>query len=367
MIATHAALLTSASAQNTHTHTHIHSSRCTGRRFAVFVTGVIERFVLESTLRHVVAPAAKDGWCVDYFLQLSGAWDGQWLETIYSPGIMRPQPVPSPYTTMSREQFTAIVLKQALIHGANYINIRLNEEGDEIDQITPDHMMVRGKRLHAYPPLTSKAGQNQLRRLKSIEELWNRSVAYTGSSTYDYIMLSRDDVHWAADVNLSWFAQDSKEIQIMYTYYCGNPTTAGWLGDKVRIMTGGIAGKMMHMYSDIYYNLDTRLNGVHTAEDLLHRTAILHDVTSVQVKLSHFPFYVAQYFELEGYGVTLCLRYARTTPCVNASTHDVMHGRFGPACFLDPARRPCMGALKLTYPGCAIFARGRYDTRLDYR
>merc|ERR1719424_313131 len=90
---------------------HVHGERCTGRRFAVLEVGVTERFVLEPTLRHVVAPAAKAGWCVDYFLQLSGKWNAKWLDVVYRGA----RPAASPYQSMSQEQFTSTVLKKALV------------------------------------------------------------------------------------------------------------------------------------------------------------------------------------------------------------------------------------------------------------
>lgn len=345
----------------------VSGDRCAGRRFAVLVSGVADRFLLEPTLRHVVAPAVQLGWCVDYFLQLTRTWNNQWFD---KNSVKWTEPVPSPYASMPIEQFKDIVHSQARLYGARHISFRLLDGLPTIDAMTPDGNILRGIRYAAYP-LQSELGRNQLRRLKQIEMLWNHTVAYANGSLYDWVLLSRDDVYWVRDVDFDWFVRDRSISKqgVMYTYYC-EQLPLNCLNEKVILMSGYIADNMMRMYNEIYYNDDPFLDYTNTVEELVMRTALLHQVPIVQVKLRKLPFYVVQYTELKGYGVTLCLRYTRTFPCVNGSISEVLRGRFGPPCFWDPARYSCMGAANLSYPGCANLARcsfWRYDLRLDYR
>mmetsp|Transcript_31875 Transcript_31875/g.58756 ORF Transcript_31875/g.58756 Transcript_31875/m.58756 type:complete len:215 (-) Transcript_31875:9-653(-) len=192
--------------------------QCADRRFAVLVSGVADRFILEPTLQHVVAPAAKLGWCVDYFLQLTRKWNKQWFD---KKALKWTQPVPSPYASMPTEQFSEVVRTQALLYGARHISFRLLDDPPAIDALTPDGNILRGIRYANYP-LQSELGRNQLRRLKQVEMLWNHTVAHASGSIYDWVLLSRDDVYWARDVDFEWFVQDRNISKqgVLYTYYC---------------------------------------------------------------------------------------------------------------------------------------------------
>merc|ERR1711937_239305 len=105
-----------------------------------------------------------------------------------------PTPMPGEFAGLSAAELSALVEERAKSYGAHTVSVTLNEAGDHLDPISPE--LASLKRLFAYPPHESEVGQNQLRKFKALEQLWNRTLAIHGAGFYTHVLALREDIYW---------------------------------------------------------------------------------------------------------------------------------------------------------------------------
>lgn len=302
----------------------------------MLVVGTRSRFILESTLLHVVAPVARPGARVDYFVRLARTWN----ERFYGKSL--PEAVPGPFQNASDAELRSTVVRRAVEHGASLARATLLDANEQIDPIP-----LRGPwraRLYAYPPVKSKVGRNVLRRYKAVEMLWNETLAEVGADAYSHVLLARDDSYWFRDLNLSYFPDPRRA----YTWSCNIPNLHlhDYMPEYTRIMGIVAAKKLMTLYSDFYRRLRPFLESVHTCEHFLHYVSLIKGVRwSYEPMLHH----VAKYADRGSQGgqARVCLRHYRMDPC----EAPARGGREAGACWRHATLTSCgYGAWDI--PGC---------------
>lgn len=259
-------------------------------RVAVLVTGVRERFIPMSTLHHVVDPARRSGFEVDYFADLSSDWnrvdfkdaDPALYNRLVDPAIQN----------RSDLEIKDFVEKQALLLGARHAHVSLAPQ-DEIDEL-PDDPAWHG-RFSQYSPYRNDSlgsvGRNLLRRYKSIERLWALAKQHAGTYEYTSVLVLRDDSFWTADMDTA-LLHASSTSEIAYSLNCGQRSG---LNDKALVMSGRVADDILSLYSTWYQDPRPQLQHISNAEEFLKKVAETRYVPWEEVGGDRLPTAVASH------------------------------------------------------------------------
>jgi hypothetical protein len=240
--------------------------RCHMRRHrvAVLVTGVRERFIPMSTLHHVVAPARKAGFEVDYFADLVSNWNGlSYHDREGDPAIRN----------RSDSEIKNFVEKQALLLGASHAQVSLSPR-DETDQL-PDDLAWLG-------------------RYKSIERLWADAKQHAGTDIYTSVVVLRGRLIWTADIDTA-LLHVSSMAEIAYSLNCGQRLGHN---DKALVVGGEVADDVLSMYTAWCQDQNPRLHHVYTAEGFLQKVAEMRYVPWEEVESNRLPAVVASHVKV---------------------------------------------------------------------
>ncbi|CAE7939376.1 unnamed protein product, partial [Symbiodinium necroappetens] len=183
-------------------------------RLAVLVTGIKNRYYPRSAFKHVVAPAAREGYEVDYFALLD------WKSAITTDritgqavGVFNPlhannkreaRSLPNPqFANASVRQGLSLVSRLARASGASSLYLQFLDPGLQEDpprqgcnrylgQGSAEVMNYRRTRL----------------TYKNVEILWNitlERLKRQGLAAYNHVLWQREDAHWVSDLRLDLF------------------------------------------------------------------------------------------------------------------------------------------------------------------
>eukprot|EP00404_Azadinium_spinosum_P011518 CAMPEP_0180538218 /NCGR_PEP_ID=MMETSP1036_2-20121128/66234_1 /TAXON_ID=632150 /ORGANISM="Azadinium spinosum, Strain 3D9" /LENGTH=192 /DNA_ID=CAMNT_0022552869 /DNA_START=1 /DNA_END=577 /DNA_ORIENTATION=- len=108
-----------------------------------------------------------------------------------------------------------------------------------------------------------------------------------------------------------------------YGYFCMyKPVGLVW--DHVYVLGGLIAGKLMTLYSDFYYNTHKLLNNAYVTEHFLYYVGLVKDVRWEYLDYRYFPHRLGRYIDtIDGRDPPgLCLRYILTHACNDSRCTD---------------------------------------------
>lgn len=285
-------------------------------RIAVLVVGLKDRFYPETTLRHVVAPAVKDGYDVDYYVLLAlhtsrEKWHSTWL-------FPSPNPAFRNLTSVALQEYIA---KRAGLHNASNVIVYLLRRDVTTSEVPFD---LSWRRWLGRSSRIDKGLLLSLSRLKKIELLWNRTSS--AGVRYEHTILVRDDAYWVDDLHMSHF-QDSHAIYARPRgRMCAASETPWMPHDGVFVVGGQVAGLFLRVYSEYLLNPSPELDTV-KVEGFFRMLAKLKGIQFHIVRHSWLPFLLANHMWLpEWKRPVFCLRELNrsdlaepTTDCVHPS------------------------------------------------
>jgi len=289
---------------------------------AVLVVGVRERFYFLPTLRHVVAPAARAGLRVDYFVSLnweashmttSSHWSKSWLNAMPNPEVTN---------------LTVEALRDRLVRHARHFGAR-SMQMIVLESFPPRLLKFNGTRRRFFGCRSAEHPNvvNALKRYWQTESLWNLTKS-NPAVTYDRVLLTRDDIFWVDDFHIEQFPDTWKVYSTDAAGICDKPL--GIPNDRAIVIGGHVADSFFSMYSDYFHNRDRGLDKAKCGEQFLFALAQSRGVSWKIVPPNWFPFSIAMHTvdskEEEPGKTTMCLRHpskgrlqAPRSPCVHPS------------------------------------------------
>lgn len=275
------------------------------KRLAVLVVGMVPRFYPMTTLKHVVAPAAKAGYVVDYYALLAWApppdqqhrGDAVWQRS----GRLHPVPNPA-IANLTLPELHAYIARRAQHAGARSAKAWLVDESVPSEWL-PEHSQVGRcvRRMDVWRGTCATDSKifNVLARFRKIEMLWNRTVASlpidfagTPGAYYDQVLLTRDDAHWVDDVDLGHFSNPLAVYAPVGGGLCGEPLPYK-SNDFVQVMGGQAADLFLQPHTTFYtYGPNDLLDNAASAELFLEAVALVHGLQFIKVRQDWLPLYL---------------------------------------------------------------------------
>lgn len=293
------------------------------KKAAVLVVGVKDRFYPLPGLKHVVAPAVRAGYQVDYFVLLIS----NLARSAFSKDWLQPVPVANPgIANMTGRSLQDYVAKYAKHFGAHRAHVYLLESDVFADPFPDDWSRWFGRGSGA-----STMFFNELMRLKKIEMLWNYTAQYQVDGEYSRVLVTRDDAFWIDDVHLEHFADPWTVYSTDFVGLCCKPATTPDLlvpSDRVFVMHGRVAARFLTFYSEYYTNPRPELDVVNSVEHFQLTLARIMGFRWEIVRQDWFPFFLAMHTKGKhsgrGQAPFMCFRQASnrilshpTGPCVH--------------------------------------------------
>jgi hypothetical protein len=199
---------------------------------AVIVVGVQDRLVLSSKLSNLIAPTAKLGYKVDFYISV--------VHHGIDPGIYSP----IKHSTDSPEgEAMFYSLKEAVASAGGCL--RVAEVTDIVNVSIPPNTPSK-KRLFQYDPLVNVAGLNVLRKFSAVEKVMSKLKQFERP---DFVVLTRDDDHWLLPFDLDFFSAQSGTA--VYTKNCA--VFWGGVNEKTFVFSWDAADKLLsRLYSDFW-------------------------------------------------------------------------------------------------------------------
>jgi hypothetical protein len=240
-----------------------------------------------STLHHVVAPARKAGFEVDYFADLVSNWNGlSYHDREGDPAIRN----------RSDSEIKNFVEKQALLLGASHAQVSLSPR-DEIDQLPDDPAW--------------------LGRYKSIERLWADAKQHAGTYRYTSVVVLRDDSFWTADIDTT-LLHASSMAEIAYSLNCGQRFGHN---DKALVVGGKVADDVLSMYTAWYQDQNPLLHHAYNAEGFIKKVAEIRYVPWAEVGSDRLPAVVASHIKVpDALQPVLCISRQDSCGIVDSSS-----------------------------------------------
>lgn len=271
------------------------------KRIAVMVVGVRQRYYPLTTLRHVVAPAAKQGYDVDYLAMLSWSPPLQQRQ-VWSKTYLRPSRNPM-FANSTKLAMQDYLVRRARRYGARQVQVHLMDPGVSWDPLPANLSRLLGRDTRTHP-----AFLNYLLRLKKVEMLWNRSrAALDPGEAYTHVILVRDDVHWVDDINLADFPDPGTVYSQPLGFLCQRPHLPSHPSEHVFVMGALAAERLLRPYTEFYDNPSPALDTVDSTEQFWYVLAALLGVKWQFVKRNRLPYFLSQHM-LVGNETVFCIR-----------------------------------------------------------
>lgn len=145
-------------------------------------------------------------------------------------------------------------------------------------------------------------------------------------------MLSRDDIYWVDDVDMSRFYDPDTVYSTTSASLCykDNPTTPG---DSVLVMSGRGASVFLNPYTDYFTNLDEALDEDRGIEHWLRALALLKGLRWELVSATVLPHFLLHLGRRQSGEIAMCLRFLSARA-------------------LSQPQGPCVHPSLITLPGC---------------
>lgn len=260
------------------------------KRAAILVVGVKDRFYPLPGLKHVVAPAVRAGYQVDYFVLLIS----NLVRSAFSKDWLRPIPVANPgMANLTGRSMQDYVAKYARHFGAHRAHVYLLES-----DVFADPLPAGWRRWFGRGSGSSTMFFNELMRLKKIEMLWNFTAQYQVDGEYSRVLVTRDDAFWVDDVHLDHFADPWTVYSTDFAGLCCKPATTPDLlvpSDRVFVMHGHVAARFLMLYTEYYRNPRLELDEVNSVEHFQLTLARILGFRWEIVRQDWFPFFLAMH------------------------------------------------------------------------
>jgi len=127
---------------------------------------------------------------------------------------------------------------------------------------------------------------------KSIEMLWNQTMASQSENSYNHVVVVRSDIFWLDDLQISLFPDTNAAYSGSFGNLChwyARPTIAD---DRVMVMGGAIASQLLgKIYTEYYYNPSKELNEVECSEHFWQTLARLKGIAWNIVRKDWLPYF----------------------------------------------------------------------------
>lgn len=281
------------------------------KRILILVAGVKERLYPISAMRHIILPAVRAGFEVDYYAILSTQVEGakSWRTYWY-------RPVANPlFANVSDAALERYLTQRARFYGARRVGIFLLPKDVDIDPLP--EMIFRNKRyLGESFGIGDQSGKFEssgtfwllLKRLKKVEMLWNWTAGHRMSNEYDHVVWTRSDTYWVDDLDMTHFPDKWTVYSRAFGALCvkGAP---GVINDQTIVLGANVAGDILTAYSAFYTNEDAGLNRAGCFEGFLMALAAGKGITWKIVRKDWFPFFLALHMSpAQGQEPVLCFR-----------------------------------------------------------
>lgn len=256
-----------------------------GGRFAILISGLKSRLVLNSTLHNVVQPAVRLGYKVDLYISLVAA-----RHTVsYSyRGMADPEVMDK-----SPDDFRASLEAAITSAGAHLALLQQREEQEVVDPLPRDKVL---RYLFDYSPYTSEVGMNVLRRWRSSEELLNATLG----TSYDFVLWEREDQYWLKPFWLFNFPPYPNAV------YAKNCLGWGGMNDKSLLLGREAAHRLLRAYSS-FWVVDERLES-RNAEQFLAGLAQAEGLSVHKMPWKTMPSSDATFAKREDGSLGLCIK-----------------------------------------------------------
>lgn len=252
-----------------------------GHTLAVLVCGLQTRLTSLSKVRQVVEPAVAQGFQVSVYMELV-------LTGYENDGY-------SSNSTYAEVHEFAHALEQKISGAGGRLEfLDLKKDNDE----AAIHASVAIK-----PPEKSDIGRSVMRRVLSLQRLWERAQEAEPS----FVLVTRDDDYWIAPLDLKSFLNRPDCQNTVFTKNC---LQFGGLNDKTFLFGGSAARRTLDNIFDEYW--DAEFN-VGNAERFWARRAQLKGVSTTGVPLHELPTAGALFQTQHGVR-TQCLRGSHLCP-----------------------------------------------------
>ncbi|CAE8714241.1 unnamed protein product [Polarella glacialis] len=339
-------------------------------RLAVLVTGLRERFYPLSTLRHVVRPAVRAGYQVDYHAMLDwerAVMQNQWGQVVHWKQGKAVEQVNSwgqakelskrtmgnpAFANASKEEFLDYVSRHARHYGVSKVRVRLMHPALAEDSLEAVDQRYFGEGSRYHPNF-----RKSRLRYKNVELLWNLTREFLrdegGSmAEYSHVLWVRDDVHFVGDVHLRLFPEPWTVYSTPMAFPCARQEhQLGDVSDRVLLVGGRAADSFLRLHS-IHRDLPSvDLDNARHPENFLYAVAKVLGLPWEVVAQDWLPSYISVHYRAAG----------PTTEAINNNNN--LSGSAGPptAAFclrglnrhlLMEPRGPCIHPAKVPYDSC---------------
>merc|ERR1711971_1178212 len=135
---------------------------------------------------------------------------------------------------------------------------------------------------------------NALLRFKKIEMLWNRTqdhMSANGESPYSHYLLTRDDIYWIDDVDMSLFTDPLTVYSTPFNECRSN--NGARASDHALVLGREAASRFFPLYSEYYHNPSKHLDAAGSVEEFLQVLAKLKGLTWELVAKDQLPSFLA--------------------------------------------------------------------------
>jgi len=280
------------------------------KRLLVFVVGVKERLYPIPAMRHIIAPAVRAGYEVDYYALFSthvagaSSWRTYWYRPTANPR----------FANMTDKGLEEYLVRHARFYGAKNVGIHLMPDNVQED-VLPQHVFT-GQRFLGENSGIGEDGKFTssgtfwlfLKRLKKVETLWNWTIAHRMISDYDHVVWTRSDAYWVDDLDMSHFPDPWTVYSRCFGALC-QKEIPNVVNDQSIVMGAHVASDILTAYSSFYTNSDPRLDKVGSSESFMQALARVRGVKWEIVRKDWFPFFLALHMSPSAAGEpVLCFR-----------------------------------------------------------
>lgn len=254
------------------------------KRLAVLVAGLTERFYPISTLRHVVRPAARAGYEVDYYALLTGSFpeggfSAYWYKPVRNPWI----------ANLSKADLETFMVREGRRYGARRVAV-FHQPNVALDEIPKDPSWPR---LFRHKKRDHERLIRNLLWLQALETVYNWSAASEIRGSYNHIILVRNDLHWVDDLHMVHFSDPWTVYSRNVGALCQRSENPMHPDDRALVLGGHVAGTILRAYTAYFHDLSPELDPASSNEDFLITLAGLRDVKWQLVRKDWFPFFAA--------------------------------------------------------------------------
>lgn len=286
------------------------------KRLAVLVGGPKDRFYPIPTLRHVVAPAVKAGYTVDYYVMLAGSLPGSSFKAYWY------RPVANPWiANLSQEAVEEYLIKHARHYGASRVVVYLQH----IIYLTSLPNNSSWTRWLGSSGRQASALIRNLLWLQNFEMLWKWTVQVEGPDSYDQFLLVRSDIHWVSDLHLEYMQSPWEVYSKQFGHLCSKNDLVDVPDDRAFLVGRHVAKDIFTAFTAYFHEPSSLLDSATRIEDFIIKVARLRGVPWNIVQGDLWPFWPGLHMMQPDWSVpVLCLRGIGQN-LLNNPTGDCVH------------------------------------------